>query len=82
MTPRKAASFYQVANSCLRSSGSLGGFFALAPRPCRRYAECEKPQQTSTGLRFHVLGQLVEHVVSHAEHSSVSCREFRPIPST
>src|ERR1700687_4697658 len=45
-TPRKAAKMYQVANWCLRSSGSLGGFFAfgsaavsrLSPKPrnCRK----------------------------------------------
>jgi hypothetical protein len=63
ITPRKAAKMYQVANWCLRSSGSLSGFFDFRSAVLSRLSsEAEKLQEAPTGRRFHVLGRLVEHV--------------------
>src|ERR1700760_4588960 len=48
ITPRKAAKMYQVANWCLRSSGSLGGFFAFGSAAVSRLSpnlrNCRKRQ--------------------------------------
>src|SRR5438477_611617 len=49
ITPRKAAKMYQVANWCLRSSGSLGGCFAFGStgalsRLSRKPRNCSKRQ--------------------------------------
>src|SRR5216683_7456965 len=62
ITPRKAAKMYQVANWCLRSSGSLGGFLAfgstavsrLLPKP----RNCRKRQPGAGSMSLVVLSNM------------------------
>src|SRR5271167_3293462 len=68
ITPRNAANTYQTANWCFRSSGSLGGFFALG---CA-VASPLSPKRRNRGKRQPGAGSmslvgLSSMSVSHAE---------------
>src|SRR5271156_5902089 len=83
ITPRKAAKTYQTAKWCLRSSGSLGGFFAFG---CEVVSPLS-PKRRNRGKRQPGAGSMSlvgvsSMLASHAERSRVAIEDAVRTPET